>query len=255
MKNNLSPALTLSLVILFIGSALAGEPAEQSTNNRWGIRTKNPISDESGQSPGHIEKKTDPTNPVSSNSETSNGARPQDPALATGKPPTETTGKAAEAKPTAEETADGKPEVKTSETPDAVKQTIQDPATGSENPGRPWIIKKEHLNPGIAPEPKAVRIEWRDESQKNLCEANLKQLRDNFLKARYASVHGDSCLTADHAHQFIFLTEKCERECPDQYLEQNGYTQRIIRNLRWLEKLGSEQCLGTGKPSAADGKN
>ena len=85
-------------------------------------------------------------------------------------------------------------------------------------------------------------IKWKNEAQKTKCNGYLTSLKESFLKARYYSIQGVPCGTAEHARSFMTLIDQCNRDCPDEFLKKNGYTARIIRNLSWLEKLGSERC-------------
>jgi hypothetical protein len=89
---------------------------------------------------------------------------------------------------------------------------------------------------------KETIIKWENEAHKTKCKAYLASLRESFLKARYYSIQGVPCDTAENAWSFMILIDQCKRDCPDQFLKKNGYTARIIRNLSWLEKLGSERC-------------
>ena len=86
-------------------------------------------------------------------------------------------------------------------------------------------------------------IEWEDEAQKSRCSAYLAGLKDAFLKARYFSIQGIPCSTAENARAFMNLIDTCKNECPAGFLKNNGYTSRVIRNLSWLEKLGTDRCL------------
>ena len=88
------------------------------------------------------------------------------------------------------------------------------------------------------------QIRWENKKQKDHCEKYLAQLKERFLQARYYSIQGEPCGTAENAQAFMELAEKCNQDCPQGYLRQRGYTTRIIRNLSWLSKLGSERCSG-----------
>ena len=132
----------------------------------------------------------------------------------------------------------------------------KNPKTGKPDayPDRPWIIKEEHMKQGIAPGEKSRAVKWENEAQQRRCEAKLKQIKEDFLRARYYSTKGDFCRTASHAKSFLGIVEDCKHECPEKYLENHGYTNRIIRNLSWLEELGSRQCLGGERTIKTEGK-
>ncbi len=89
---------------------------------------------------------------------------------------------------------------------------------------------------------KETFIKWKNEAQKTRCNGYLASLKETFLKARYYSIQGVPCRTAENAQSFMTLIEHCKRDCPDGLLEKQGYTSRIVRNLRWLNKLGTERC-------------
>jgi hypothetical protein len=89
---------------------------------------------------------------------------------------------------------------------------------------------------------KKAKVEWKNETQKAQCNAYLASLKESFLQARYYSIQGVPCGTAENARKFISQIEQCRRDCPDGFLRRSGYTKRIIRNLSWLEKLGAERC-------------
>ena len=103
---------------------------------------------------------------------------------------------------------------------------------GEKQPGENTKIQKE----------KKALIKWKNESQKTQCNAYLASLKDAFLKARYYSIQGVPCDTAENARSFMTIINNCKRDCPEGFLKKHGYTSQIIRNLSWLEKLGSERC-------------
>lgn len=86
-------------------------------------------------------------------------------------------------------------------------------------------------------------IQWNSKEQKSLCESHLTRLRESFVRTRYHSIQGDSCVTAEHARLFLELSETCRKECPPGLLEKNGYNEKIMRNMNWLHRLGKERCL------------
>ncbi len=91
-------------------------------------------------------------------------------------------------------------------------------------------------------------INWSSEGQKKACDGYLKDLRSLFLKTRHFSIQGASCETAESAAAFLDSIKKCQRNCPEGLLEHSGYSKRIIRNIRYLEKLGNDRCSGSFTP-------
>jgi hypothetical protein len=92
-------------------------------------------------------------------------------------------------------------------------------------------------------------IDWSSEGQKKVCDGYLEELRSLFLKTRHFSIQGASCDTAESAAAFLDSMGKCQRYCPEGFLEHSGYTERIIRNIRYLEKLGNDRCSGFLTPA------
>jgi hypothetical protein len=109
---------------------------------------------------------------------------------------------------------------------------------------RPWIIKRKTLKETKARKIKPPAFTWKDQEQKKKCDTYLGRVKEQFLHARYYSIQGDPCTSADHARKFMDLVEKCEQECPEDFLQKIGYTQQIVRNLRLLNELGTKKCLG-----------
>jgi|GEM_PF-4257267 len=85
-------------------------------------------------------------------------------------------------------------------------------------------------------------VEWVDPLQKETCESYLNLMRSSFLRTRHHSIQGAPCDTASNASAFLQITEKCVRECPQGFIQQSGYTDRILRNIQYLEKLGDDRC-------------
>ena len=44
------------------------------------------------------------------------------------------------------------------------------------------------------------------------------------------------------AAAFLESIQMVQQNCPEDLLEHSGYTDRIIRNIRYLEKLGNDGC-------------
>lgn len=108
---------------------------------------------------------------------------------------------------------------------------------------RLWIIKNQ--KPDEIPTLKSLqeKLKWKNDRQKAECKAYVDQLKDCFLKTRYYSIQGDSCVTAQYAAACLKLTEQCRKDCPPGFLEAHGYSDRIIRNWGRLKILGKEGCL------------
>ncbi len=93
-------------------------------------------------------------------------------------------------------------------------------------------------------------INWSSEKQKERCNEYLEDLRSLFLITRHFSIQGASRDTAVSATAFLKSMDTCEQNCPQGLLEHSGYNKRIIRNIRYLEKLGNDRCSGTLTPVA-----
>jgi len=86
-------------------------------------------------------------------------------------------------------------------------------------------------------------IKWADNNQEQRCLSMLAELRKEFLQARFYSIQGDACSTADHAKSFLKIVNDIQPQCPENFLEKKGYRPVILRNLNWLYKLGTDRCL------------
>lgn len=214
------------LLVWFLapGIALAGDP--DSSGTRWGITTKK-----------NLEKMTAPAGDESV-------AAP-----------------AADAAP--HPSTDGNHEGAGKGTAGAEKPQQPVPeSTGQTNPpdrsegsvgkaARPPSEEKSLSSKESTQEPTKSRMVWSSENQKQTCTAHLTNLRQLFLETRHFSIQGASCDTAESAKKLLALIEQCRQDCPDHFLEQNGYSHRIIRNIRYLERLGKDRCGDTiiGGPS------
>jgi hypothetical protein len=114
---------------------------------------------------------------------------------------------------------------------------------------RRWIIK---MRPDTQPPRKSVApsdpIQWGDKEHKARCESFIARLREHLDKARYYSIQGNSCATADNAKTFLDLTDSCKRECPEEFWKREGYNRDVIRNLSILHKTGRQRCMGQKQP-------
>jgi hypothetical protein len=81
-----------------------------------------------------------------------------------------------------------------------------------------------------------------------LCTNRLGLLRELFLKARRFASQRAACDLAESAAAFLRTIELCKSDCPPQSLEQNGFTQRVIRHMTSLGKIGRDQCRGVNGP-------
>ncbi|WP_372683636.1 hypothetical protein [Desulfosarcina sp.] len=113
---------------------------------------------------------------------------------------------------------------------------------------RRWIIRTPPPTSKKAKSAPVKKVKWISDTQKKQCDADLERLSAAFLKARYYSIQGDSCACAEHADQFLNIYEKSRVACPDNFLENEGYSDRITRNMGWLKALGEKRCMG---PTAA----
>jgi hypothetical protein len=108
---------------------------------------------------------------------------------------------------------------------------------------RPWLIKKHPNKKSHTPQKKPVPLKWKDDKQRLQCETLLKKLQKSLDKARTYSIRGDTCATARHANSFMDLTDRCNKKCPDGFLKSNGYSEKIIQNVKVLSELGKKACL------------
>jgi hypothetical protein len=118
-------------------------------------------------------------------------------------------------------------------------------------PAKAATPKESGKGGAVEATPAERKIAWASEQQKTVCEAYFKDLRENFLNARHFSIQGVPCKTAEHASAFLLLSEKCRKDCPQGLLEQKGYTDRIVRNITFLEKLGTDRCNETPAPKTS----
>jgi len=114
---------------------------------------------------------------------------------------------------------------------------------GSAKEDRPWTIKEHPKKKSDTPKKKPVPLKWKNDAQQLQCEALLKKLRQNLGKARTYAIRGDTCATARHANSFMDLADRCNKECPDGFLESNGYSEKIVQNVKVLSELGKKACL------------
>ena len=129
-------------------------------------------------------------------------------------------------------------------TTSAVEGTQPQPSPTPAVQDRRWIIRTPPPDSKKAKPAPVKPVKWTSDSQKKQCEKNLEQLRGAFLKARYYSIQGDSCACAENADHFLNIYEKAHAACPDHFLENEGYSNRITRNMAWLKALGEKRCLG-----------
>ncbi len=111
------------------------------------------------------------------------------------------------------------------------------------NEDRPWIIKERpSKKPETPPKPPAP-VKWKDDAQRLQCETLLKKLQKSLFKARTYSIRGDTCATARHADGFLDLANRCNKKCPEGFIKSNGYSEKIVQNVKVLSELGKKACL------------
>ncbi len=96
--------------------------------------------------------------------------------------------------------------------------------------------------------PSSKDVIWANQKQKTICQAYTQDLRELFIKTRHYSIQEAPCKTRDFAIAFRLVKDKCAEKCPDGFLRNSGYTDRIIRNITYLEKLGNGRCSDNKKP-------
>ena len=109
---------------------------------------------------------------------------------------------------------------------------------------RRWIIRAPPPDSKKVKQAPAKSVKWKNSTQKKRCENDLEKLGSAFLKARYYSIQGDLCACAENADQFLSIYEKARKACPANYLQNEGYSSRITRNMGWLKALGKKRCMG-----------
>ena len=202
----------LTLIVSYLLCISLHAVAADSDSKRWGIVTKNPV-DQTEPPSKEDEKATDDKNKASAET-------PSTEAISADQKKENLT-----TKPSATEASDKKMQ-KT--TPSEKPQSSKTPTSGSK-----------------AGQPIKEKITWADEKQEQTCNGYLEQLQEQFLKTRHYSIQGVPCKTADHAETFLQIADKCDKECPKGFVEASGYTSRIMRNIRFLGKLGNDKCTDT----------
>jgi len=114
---------------------------------------------------------------------------------------------------------------------------------GSAKEDRPWAIKEHPTKKSHTPKKKPAPVKWENDAQQLQCETRLKELQKSLGKARTYSIRGDTCATAKHSDRFILLANRLKNECPEKFLENNGYSEKIIQNVKVLSELGKKACL------------
>ena len=219
--------LPIMIGSLFITNpAVAADPSPKEGNKRWGITTKEPVVEEEDIKEEVEENDADEQNTHKDNL---HDKKMIDRGDDQGDADAEEKDVSGANKTKEDRSVDGK----------SAKESQTDPITPSKIEG---IDKNKAGKTSKEQKEREALIIWKNEVQKTKCKGYLVSLKESFLKARYYSIQGVPCGTAKHARSFMTLIEQCKRDCPDEFLKKNGYTARIIRNLSWLEKLGSERC-------------
>jgi hypothetical protein len=106
----------------------------------------------------------------------------------------------------------------------------------------PVMIKQGPSKKVEAPKKKPAEITWENEKQKKECQAYLGELREALRKTRHYSTQGEPCGTGKYAKAFLASMDLCKAKCPKGFLEKNGYTARVIENVKRLHILGTQRC-------------
>jgi hypothetical protein len=110
---------------------------------------------------------------------------------------------------------------------------------------RRWITRTRPDEKKPMPKKDLPPLVWAGEEQKKRCDGLIEPLKEHYTKARYYSIRGDSCSTAEHSKTFLTHVDTCKKDCPRDFLERNGYDEALITNVRYLQKAGTERCVGT----------
>ncbi len=76
-------------------------------------------------------------------------------------------------------------------------------------------------------------------------EALLVEMRNTFIEARHRAIEKNSCEAAELAAAFLAAYEQCRKTCPPNYMIQNGFTDRVVRNMQWLGDYSVRRCEST----------
>jgi hypothetical protein len=106
----------------------------------------------------------------------------------------------------------------------------------------PVMIKQGPSKKVEAPKKKPAEIKWENEKQKKECQAYLGELKEALRKTRHYSTHGEPCGTGKYAKAFLASVDLCKAKCPKGFMEKNGYTARVIENVKRLHILGTQRC-------------
>lgn len=216
-------------LLVWILSPVAIPADEQEPSaSRWGITTKKNLEDTRNTTPGKTGSAPYP--------------KPQDrekhPSIEqSASSPSDNTG--TEAAPVSEALSENAMEI---------KPQPNTSSTGSQSPEMKASTGEKRSGDAAIKHNPPRGMNWSSEGQKRVCNGYLDDLRSLFLNTRHFSIQGASCETAKSAAAFLDSMEKCQRNCPDGLLEHSGYTERIIRNIRYLEKLGNDRCSGSLTP-------
>ncbi len=127
----------------------------------------------------------------------------------------------------------------------AAKNAIKsDKNTPPPDPNRRWIMRQRDYAGVQATPAKRKPLKWDGQSQQTQCAKYERELSAHFDQARYYSIQGDRCKTAQYAHEFIEAAAICQSACPKDFLEYKGFSDEVLRNMHQLEALGKESCLG-----------
>jgi hypothetical protein len=92
------------------------------------------------------------------------------------------------------------------------------------------------------------KIIWKDKEQQFICESYIEKIRAAFFKTRYSCMRPDLCRCSEDANLFLELANQCEIQCPENFLEKNGYSKRLRQNVIWLKDSRSQDCPNSDVP-------
>ncbi len=145
-----------------------------------------------------------------------------------------------------------------SSNPSARPDTIQKkktPGTPATDPNRRWIMRQQdHTKKKLKPVQRKP-LKWAGKDQQASCRTYERRMAETFDQARYYSIQGDRCKTAQFARAFLDTSGQCKTECPSGFLDYNGYSETVLRNMYQLKAIGTESCLGSKSSSSSSATN
>ncbi len=74
------------------------------------------------------------------------------------------------------------------------------------------------------------------------CESHMQMLRNRFIETRHRALDKNACKTVADVSTFLMVLQECQKACPPDHLNQNGFTERIARNMQWLGSYNAKKC-------------